>query len=314
MQGAIAHDTMSELFTKPAPKANIFDEDSSEAPQNATEDAFPKPRHESQARFQWHAGQQEESQDRQLQKRHEGHVQRIEKHRDIQELQERMAKAGIDDRTAEGQGEKESVDDAAAKEHSLDRARKEELYLLRKDVEHAKMVLLYLAEDKSREIDAVEQKIEEAQARLEQIRNEQGQKQQSLEQRIAQVKQDKNDLSEEVQWSIQNAHKELQRSMTDKARLEEERGTAMDAESAHVFEMEQHVKQMEQGYESAVRAQELKVIDKLSEEKAQVIGHHFISDCKSGAACGSLRSTVLPDSSITACAAYMHYLRCEADK
>lgn len=47
----------------------------------------------------------------------------------------------------------------------------------------------------------------------------------------------------------------------------------MDSQAAHVYDMEQHVKQIEQEYESAVRAQELKVIDKLSEERAKGQSH-----------------------------------------
>ncbi len=66
-------------------------------------------------------------------------------------------------------------------------------------------------------------------------------------------------LNREATKALEAAEKELAAARRERERLEEERGDANDRESAHVYETEQLAKQVDNEYESALRAQELKV-------------------------------------------------------
>lgn len=66
-------------------------------------------------------------------------------------------------------------------------------------------------------------------------------------------------LKREAAKALEAAEKELAAARSEREQLEEERGEAVDRESAHVFETEQLAKQVDNEYESALRAQELKV-------------------------------------------------------
>ena len=66
-------------------------------------------------------------------------------------------------------------------------------------------------------------------------------------------------LNREAAKALEAAEKELADARREREQLEEERGEAIDRESAHVFETEQLAQQVDNEYESALRAQELKV-------------------------------------------------------
>ncbi|BDA44331.1 hypothetical protein COCOBI_05-5150 [Coccomyxa sp. Obi] len=197
--------------------------------------------------------------------RQDSHLTKSEKHKDIQDLERRMAQAAIGETEVPEKAEGYTAEERFAAEEPSAAA----LELATHEVEHAKEILRYLAEDGSKSAEGARQRVDQAEKRIAEIRGRSRERAGSIEDKMSRLATEEKKLHGEAAKALEAAEKELAAARRERERLEEERGDAIDRESAHVYETEQLAKQVDNEYESALRAQELKVVDRMAEEQAK---------------------------------------------
>lgn len=110
-----------------------------------------------------------------------------------------------------------------------------------------------------RKAEEAQQRVEEADSILRGVQHCSAAEEGNLKDRLSQLAIEEHWLHGEASKAVQGAQAELAAARREKQRLEDEREEAVDKESAHVFESEQLAKQADLEYESALRAQEMKV-------------------------------------------------------
>ncbi|EIE26051.1 hypothetical protein COCSUDRAFT_46472 [Coccomyxa subellipsoidea C-169] len=190
--------------------------------------------------------------------RQASHVSRSEKHKDIQDLERRMAQAALEETPGADNGEGlEKPEDFVGE-------------LAEKEMKHAKKIPYYLAEDDAnKQAEAARERVDEAEACMTEIQAHIKDRSGGLHERMGQLAAEERRLLGAAAAALEATEKELAAAKQQRMHMEEERDTANDRESAYVYETEQIAKQVDNEYESALRAQELKVVERLSEEHSK---------------------------------------------
>lgn len=102
--------------------------------------------------------------------------------------------------------------------------------------------------------------MDEAERRMTEIQAHIKDRSGGLHERMGQLAAEERRLLGEAAAALEATEKELAAAKKQRMHMEEERDTANDKESAYVYETEQIAKQVDNEYESALRAQELKVM------------------------------------------------------
>ncbi len=123
----------------------------------------------------------------------------------------------------------------------------------------------------SKQAEAARERVDEAEARMTEIQARIKDLSGGLHERMGQLAAEERRLLGEAAAALEATEKELAAAKQQRMHMEEERDTANDKESAYVYETEQIAKQVDNEYESALRAQELKVMHWFSTISLQLL-------------------------------------------